>query len=144
MTTEHTLSIIKPDAVGKNHIGAIIHMFESKGLRIVAARLEKLSLDQVERVYGMHKGQKYYDDLVQFMTSGPSLLLVLEGENAVARNREIMGSTNPDQAAAGTIRKLFATATNRNAVHGSDSLENAQREIAILFEPHNLYVSKGQ
>jgi nucleoside-diphosphate kinase len=141
MAKEHTLSIIKPDAVGKHHIGEIMALFEGNGLRIAAARLERLSTEKVVKVYGIHKGRPYYEDLLAFMTSGPCMLLVLEGDNAVVRNREIMGSTNPKESAPGTIRALFATATNRNAVHGSDSVENAEHEIAILFEPREVYGS---
>ena len=139
MAIELTLSIIKPDAVSKNHIGDILSRFERCGLRIVAAKLSLLSRWQVEKIYGIHQGRPFYPDLLQFMTSGPVMLLVLEGEAAVAKNREVMGNTDPSLAKPGTIRADFGTAPNRNAVHGSDSLENACYEIGCLFEPDEIY-----
>lgn len=130
---EKTLSIIKPDAVGKNMIGAIIGRFEQEGMRIRAARMMHLSKIQAQGFYAVHRERPFFDSLVEFMTSGPILVMVLEGENAVARNREIMGATNPAQAAEGTLRKLYAESVERNAVHGSDSLENASMEINYFF-----------
>lgn len=141
MAVELTLSIIKPDAVARNLIGAILSKFESNGLRIAAAKFVHLRREQLEQIYGAHKGAPYYDDLMAFMTSGPVFLSVLEGENAIAKNREIMGNTDPKKAAPGTIRAEFATATNRNCAHGSDSPESARFEIQCLFEPHELYTS---
>ncbi len=139
MAIELTLSIIKPDAVSKGHIGDILSRFEREGLRIVAAKLTRLPPWQVEKIYGIHEGRPFYQDLLQFMTSGPVMLLVLEGENAVAKNREVMGNTDPRLASPGTIRADFGTAANRNAVHGSDSLANARYEIACLLEPGEIY-----
>lgn len=139
MARERTLSIIKPDAVRKNHIGAIIARFEKAGLRVIAARMEHLTVEQAQGFYAVHKARPFYKDLVTFMTSGPALILVLEGENAIAKNREIMGATDPAKAAAGTIRADFATNIDANAVHGSDSQETAAVEIAYFFQPGALY-----
>ena len=133
MATERTLSIIKPDAVGKNVIGEIYTRFESAGLRIVASRMMQLSDTTAGGFYAEHKGRPFYDDLVKFMTSGPVVVQVLEGEGAIAKNRDLMGATNPHEAAAGTIRADFATTIDANAVHGSDSPESAAREIAYFF-----------
>jgi len=133
MATERTLSIIKPDAVGKNVIGEIHTRFESAGLRIVASRMMQLSDTTAGGFYAEHKGRPFYDDLVKFMTSGPVVVQVLEGEGAIAKNRDLMGATNPQEAAAGTIRADFATTIDANAVHGSDSPESAAREIAYFF-----------
>ena len=133
MATERTLSIIKPDAVGKNVIGEIYTRFESAGLRIVASRMMQLSDTTAGGFYAAHKGRPFYDDLVKFMTSGPVVVQVLEGEGAIAKNRDLMGATNPQEAAAGTIRADFATTIDANAVHGSDSPESAAREIAYFF-----------
>jgi nucleoside-diphosphate kinase len=133
MATERTLSIIKPDAVGKNVIGEIYTRFESAGLRIVASRMMQLSDTTAGGFYAEHKGRPFYDDLVKFMTSGPVVVQVLEGEGAIAKNRDLMGATNPQEAAAGTIRADFATTIDANAVHGSDSSESAAREIAYFF-----------
>ena len=133
MDTERTLSIIKPDAVGKNVIGEIYTRFESAGLRIVASRMMQLSDNTAGGFYAEHKGRPFYDDLVKFMTSGPVVVQVLEGEGAIAKNRDLMGATNPQEAAAGTIRADFATTIDANAVHGSDSPESAAREIAYFF-----------
>ncbi|MDG1492963.1 MAG: nucleoside-diphosphate kinase [Luminiphilus sp.] len=133
MATERTLSIIKPDAVGKNVIGEIYTRFESAGLRIVASRMMQLSDNTAGGFYAEHKGRPFYDDLVKFMTSGPVVVQVLEGEGAIAKNRDLMGATNPQEAAAGTIRADFATTIDANAVHGSDSPESAAREIAYFF-----------
>ena len=133
MTVQRTFSIIKPDAVAKNVIGQIYSRFEANGLRIVAAKMKQLSQKEAEDFYAIHKERPFFADLVAFMTSGPVMLQVLEGENAVAKNREIMGATNPKEAAAGTIRADFADSIDANAVHGSDSLENAAIEIAYFF-----------
>lgn len=132
--TEQTLSIIKPDAVGKNNIGGIIAKLEKGGLKIIAAKMTHLSKSQAEEFYAIHKERPFYKDLVSFMTSGPVLVMALEGENAVLKNRDIMGATDPKKATPGTIRQEFATTIDENAVHGSDSLENAEREIAFFFK----------
>ena len=133
MTIERTISIIKPDAVAKDVIGQIYSRFENNGLRIVAAKMKHLSTKEAQDFYAVHKERPFYGDLVAFMTSGPVMIQVLEGENAVAKNRELMGATNPKEAAAGTIRADFAESIDANAVHGSDSLENAAIEIAYFF-----------
>jgi nucleoside-diphosphate kinase len=133
MAIERTLSIIKPDGLEKGVIGKIISRFEEKGLKPVAIRLQQLSQKEAEGFYAVHKARPFFKDLVQFMISGPVVLMVLEGENAVLANRDIMGATNPAQAAAGTIRKDFATSIDKNTVHGSDSLDNAKIEIAYFF-----------
>lgn len=133
MAVERTISIIKPDAVGKNVIGKIYTRFEDAGLKIVAAKMKHLSQSEAEGFYAVHKERPFFADLVKFMTSGPVMIQVLEGENAVAKNRELMGATNPKEAAAGTIRADFAESIDANAVHGSDSLENAAIEIAYFF-----------
>ncbi len=138
MSVERTLSIIKPDAVSKNLIGKINTRFENAGLRIVAARMMQLSRQQAEGFYAIHKERPFFNDLVAFMVSGPVLVQVLEGENAVLKNREIMGATNPKDAAAGTIRKDFASSIDENAVHGSDSLDNAKTEINFFFAPQEI------
>ena len=133
MAIERTISIVKPDAVGKNVIGKIYSRFEDNGLRIVAAKMKHLSVREAQEFYAVHKERPFYDSLVAFMTSGPVMIQVLEGENAVAKNRELMGATNPAEAAPGTIRADFAESLSVNAVHGSDSLENAAIEIAYFF-----------
>lgn len=133
MAIQRTFSIVKPDAVGKNNIGAIYSRFEENGLTIVAAKMKQLSQKEAEDFYAVHKERPFFQELVKFMTSGPVMLQVLEGENAVAKNREIMGATNPAEAAAGTIRADFADSVGENAVHGSDSVENAAIEIAYFF-----------
>lgn len=133
MAVERTLSIIKPDAVAKNVIGKIYTRFESAGLKIVAAKMAQLSQAEAEGFYAVHKERPFFKDLVKFMISGPVMIQVLEGENAVAKNRELMGATNPKDAAAGTIRADFAESIDANAVHGSDSAENAAIEIAYFF-----------
>lgn len=135
---EKTLSILKPDVVGKNQIGAILSRFEKAGLRIVGAKMVQLSRQQAEGFYAVHKSRPFFKALVDFMISGPVFILVLEGNNAVAKNREIMGSTNPKEAMAGTIRADFAVSIDENAVHGSDSLENAGVEIAFFFKPEEI------
>ncbi len=131
---ERTLSIIKPDATARNITGRIIAMLEEGGLRVVAQKRVKWSEAQAQEFYAVHKERPFYGELVEFMTSGPVVLQVLEGENAVARNREVMGATNPAEAADGTIRAAFAENIERNSVHGSDSPENAAIEIALCFE----------
>lgn len=133
MAIERTLSIIKPDAVGKNVIGQIIARFESEGLRIGGLRMMHLSTAQAEGFYAVHKARPFFGDLVKFMVSGPVVVMILEGENAILKNREIMGATNPKEAAEGTLRNLFADSIDANAVHGSDSAENAKIEIAYYF-----------
>lgn len=138
MAIERTISIIKPDAVAKNVIGEIYSRFEKAGLRIVAARMAQLSREQAEGFYAVHKERPFFNDLVSFMISGPVMIQVLEGEDAIARNRDIMGATNPKDAAPGTIRADFAVSIDENAVHGSDSPETAAQEIAYFFQPHEL------
>ncbi|MFL5343410.1 MAG: nucleoside-diphosphate kinase [Hyalangium sp.] len=139
MAIERTLSIIKPDGLEKGIIGKIISKFEEKGLKPVAIRLQHLSQAQAEGFYAVHKARPFFKDLVSFMISGPVVLMVLEGENAVAANREIMGATNPANAAPGTIRKEFATSIDKNTVHGSDSLENAKNEVAYFFRETEIH-----
>lgn len=134
MAIEKTLSIIKPNSTLDNNIGNIIGIFEKNGLRIAAARFSKLSKEKAEGFYIEHKERPFFGELVTFMTSGPVLVMVLEGENAVAKNRELMGATNPANAAPGTIRKLYAKSVGENSVHGSDSTTSAEREIAYFFE----------
>ena len=138
MAIEQTLSIIKPDAVGKNNIGGIISYFEKGNLRVVASKMLHLSEKQAQEFYAVHKERPFYNDLVSFMTTGPVVAMVLEGENAVAKNREIMGATDPKKADAGTVRKDFATSIDENAVHGSDSAENAKVEISFFFRPNEI------
>lgn len=138
MAKELTLSIIKPDAVAKSVIGEIYSRFEKAGLDIVAARMAQLSRSQAESFYDIHKERPFFKDLVDFMISGPVMIQVLKGDNAVAKNRDIMGATNPKEAAPGTIRADFADSIDANAVHGSDSQDNAAREIAFFFEPHEV------
>ena len=133
MAIERTLSIVKPDAVGKNVIGKIYSRFEDNGLKIVAAKMKHLSRREAEGFYAVHKERPFFGELVEFMTSGPVMVQVLEGENAVAKNRELMCATNPKEAASVTIRAYFAQSIDANAVHGSDSLENAKIEIAFFF-----------
>ena len=138
MAIERTFSIIKPDAVGRNLIGRIYQRFEDAGLRIVAARMAHLTREQAQEFYAVHRERPFYGDLVEFMISGPVMLQVLEGENAVARNREVMGATNPADAAPGTIRADFAKTVDENAVHGSDAPETAAQEIAFFFTDDQL------
>jgi nucleoside-diphosphate kinase len=133
VSVEKTLSIIKPDAVAKNVIGEIYSRFEKAGLKIVAARMMQLSRAQAEEFYAVHRERPFFNDLVNFMTSGPVMIQVLEGQDAIARNRELMGATNPKEAAAGTIRADFAQSIDANAVHGSDAAETAKVEIACFF-----------
>lgn len=142
LTIEQTLSIIKPDGVEKNCIGEILEYFEDAGLRIVAAKLTKLTHEQAKQFYLVHKDKAFYPDLIAYMTSGPVFIQVLEGEDAVAINRQVMGSTDPRKASAGTIRADFGTDIQHNVVHGSDSLENAQKEISFFFKSEEI-VSHG-
>lgn len=133
MAVERTLSIVKPDATARNITGKIIAKLEDAGLRVVAQKRVRWSREQAEKFYEVHKERPFYGELVDFMTSGPIVVQVLEGENAIAKNREVMGATNPEEAAAGTIRKEFAENIERNSVHGSDSAENAAIEIGLNF-----------
>ncbi|WP_136066548.1 nucleoside-diphosphate kinase [Modicisalibacter radicis] len=133
MANQRTLSIIKPDAVAKNVIGEIVSRFEKAGLRVVAAKMLQLSREQAEGFYTEHKERGFFGELVGFMTSGPVTVLVLEGDDAIAKNRELMGATNPKEAAPGTIRADYAQSIDANAVHGSDSPESAEREVAYFF-----------
>ena len=138
MAIERTFSIIKPDAVAKNVIGQIYSRFESNGLTIVAAKMLHLTQEQAEGFYAEHSERGFFKDLVAFMISGPVIMQVLEGENAVLNHREVMGATNPKEAAAGTIRADFASSIDENAVHGSDAVETAQREIAFFFADNEI------
>jgi len=138
MAVTRTFSIIKPDATRRNLTGAITKMLEEAGLRVVASRRIRMTREQAEGFYAVHKERPFYNDLCTFMTSGPVVVQVLEGENAVLRNREVMGATNPEQAAEGTIRKTYAESIEANSVHGSDSEENAQTEIAFFFRPDEI------
>lgn len=134
MAKEQTLSIIKPDAVGKNHIGEIITRFEKNGLTVIASKMKHLSKADAEGFYAVHKERPFFKDLVSFMTTGPVLIMVLEGDNAIVKNRDIMGATDPKKAAPGTIRADFAKTIDENCVHGSDSPENAKIEIDYFFK----------
>lgn len=138
MAVERTLSIVKPDAVAKNVIGEIYSRFEKAGLKVVAARMMHLTEEQAGGFYAVHKERPFYADLVSFMTSGPVIVQVLEGENAISKNREVMGATNPAEADAGTIRADFASSIDENAVHGSDAPETAAQEIAFFFSEDQL------
>ena len=139
MSVERTLSIIKPDATRKNLIGKIVARFEAEGLRIAGLRKVHLSKREAEGFYAVHAGRGFFDELTSFMSSGPCVVLVLEGDNAVARNREIMGATNPAAAAPNTLRALYADSIGENAVHGSDSAENAATEIPYFFAATQLH-----
>ncbi len=139
MALERTLSIIKPDAVAKNVIGKIYSRFETNGLKLIAARMLQLSRAEAEGFYAVHKGRPFFDDLVKFMISGPVMVQVLEGEGAIAKNRELMGATDPKKADQGTIRADFADSIDANAVHGSDAVETAKVEIAYFFPALNIY-----
>ena len=138
MGTERTFSIIKPDAVAKNVIGEIVSRFEGAGLRVVASRMEHLTVEMAKDFYAEHDGKPFFADLVNYMSAGPIIVQVLEGENAIAQNRELMGATNPKEAEAGTIRADFAESIDANAVHGSDSPESAAREIDYFFTTDQL------
>ena len=139
MALERTLSIIKPDAVAKNVIGQIYARFEAAGLKVIAARMAQLSRAEAEAFYAVHRARPFFGDLVSFMISGPVMIQVLEGEGAIAKNRELMGATDPKKADAGTIRADFAASIDANAVHGSDAAETAAVEIAFFFAGMNLY-----
>ena len=139
MPIERTLSIIKPDAVAKDVIGEIFSRFEQAGLKIIAARMKQLSRAEAERFYAVHRERPFFNDLVRFMTSGPVMIQVLEGENAILRNRELMGATNPKDAAPGTIRADFAESIDANAVHGSDAADTAREEIDCFFGADEIY-----
>jgi nucleoside-diphosphate kinase len=139
MTIERTLSIIKPDAVAKNIIGQIYARFEAAGLKVIAAKMAYLSRREAEAFYAVHKARPFFKDLVDFMTSGPVMIQVLEGDNAILRNRDLMGATDPKKAAAGSIRADFADSIDANAVHGSDAVETAAVEISFFFPGMNLY-----
>jgi nucleoside-diphosphate kinase len=138
MALERTLSIVKPDGVQKNLIGEVYRRFEQAGLRVIAARMLQLSQSQAEGFYAVHRERPFYRDLVRYMTSGPVMVQVLEGENAVGRNREIMGATDPKKAAPGTIRADLAASIEQNVVHGSDAADTAAREIAFFFAESDL------
>jgi len=138
MGIEKTFSIIKPNAVEDNNVGNVIAHFEKEGLRVAGAKLVSLSKEKAEGFYIEHKERPFFDSLVGFMTSGPVLLMCLEGENAIEKNREIMGATNPEEAAEGTLRKLYAKSIEANAVHGSDSPASAERELSYFFEANEL------
>lgn len=139
MAIERTLSIIKPDAVAKNVIGQIYSRFEAAGLKVVAARMAHLSRTEAEGFYAVHKARPFFKDLVDFMISGPVMIQALEGENAIAKNRDLMGATNPKEAAAGTIRADFAESIDANAVHGSDAADTAANEIAYFFPASQVF-----
>jgi nucleoside-diphosphate kinase len=139
MAVERTLSIIKPDAVAKNVIGQIYARFEGAGLKVIAAKMIRLSRSEAEGFYAVHKGRPFFNDLVEFMISGPVMIQVLEGESAILKNRDLMGATDPKKAAPGTIRKDFADSIDANAVHGSDASETAAVEIAYFFPSHQVY-----
>lgn len=139
MAIEKTLSIIKPDAVGKNVIGEIFTRFEKAGLKIIATKMLRLTREQAENFYAVHKSRPFYGSLVDFMISGPIMVQVLYGENAIAKNREIMGATNPKEAAVNTIRYDFASSVEQNAVHGSDGSQTATNEINFFFGPNEIY-----
>ena len=138
MSKERTLSIIKPDAVGKNHIGDIVARFEKAGLKVVAAKMMHLSKEQAEGFYAVHRERPFFKDLVSFMITGPVLVMALEGDHAIAKNREIMGATDPKKADKGTIRADFASSIDENAVHGSDSTANAVTEINFFFKANEV------
>lgn len=139
MAVERTLSIIKPGAVAQNVIGEIVSRFEKAGLKVIASRMELLTADQARGFYAEHEGKPFYDELVTYMTSGPVVLQVLEGDNAIARNRELMGATNPAEAAPGTIRADYAESMTANAVHGSDAPETARREVSYFFTDDQIH-----
>ena len=139
MAVERTFSIVKPDAVARDLIGAIYGRFEAAGLKVIAAKMMHLSKEQAEGFYAEHKERPFFNDLVAFMTSGPVMVQVLEGDNAIVKNREIMGATNPADAAAGTLRHDYAEGLDRNSVHGSDAPASAAREIAYFFEESELF-----
>ncbi len=136
---EQTLSILKPDAVAANHIGEIIARFEAAGLKIIAAKMKHLTKEEAQAFYAVHAHRPFYQELVSFMVSGPVMIFVLEGKSAISKNRDLMGATNPKEAAPGTIRADFAQNIDKNAVHGSDSAETARAEIAFFFKPQEMF-----
>lgn len=138
MAIERTFSMIKPDAVAGNHIGEILRRFEANGLRVVACKMVRMSRELAETIYHVHIGRPFFKDLVEFISSGPVLCSVLEGESAILKNRDVMGATDPAKAAPGTIRADFAASLSRNAVHGSDSAESALYEISCIFQPNEI------
>lgn len=142
MTKQQTLSILKPDSVRKNQIGQILSRFEKAGLKVVAAKMVQLTKAQGEAFYAVHSARPFFNDLVAFISSGPVLVSVLEGENAITLNRDVMGATNPAQAAAGTVRADFAESIDQNAVHGSDAPETAQVEIQFFFKPEEIFSNR--
>ncbi len=139
MTKEQTLSILKPDAVSANSIGVILSRFEKAGLKIIAAKMIHMTTEQAKAFYAVHAHRPFFQELVTFMIEGPVLVMVLEGENAITKNRELMGATNPKEAAPGTIRADFAKSIDKNAVHGSDSSENAKKEIVFFFKQQEIF-----
>lgn len=139
MAIEQTLSIIKPDAVAANHVGEIIARFEKVGLKVVGSKMLHLTPEQAKAFYAVHAHRPFFQELIGFMISGPCLVMTLEGQDAVSKNRTLMGATNPKEAAPGTIRADFAKSIDKNAVHGSDSLENAKTEVAFFFRPNELF-----
>lgn len=139
---EQTLAIIKPDAVAADHVGEIIARLEKNGLHVIALKMARISKPQAEEFYAIHKERPFYKDLVTFMSSGPVVLIALEGENGVAKNREVIGATNPQEAAKGTIRADFAKSMSENAIHGSDSVDNAKSEVAFFFSANELFPKK--
>lgn len=139
MSREQTLSILKPDAVSANNIGAILSRFEKNGLKIIAAKMLHLTTEQAKAFYAVHAHRPFFQELVTFMIEGPVLVMVLEGDHAVSKNRDLMGATNPKEAAPGTIRADFAKSIDKNAVHGSDSAENAKKEIAFFFKQQEIF-----
>ena len=139
MPKEQTLSILKPDAVSANNIGAILSRFEKAGLKIVATKMVHMTTEQAKAFYAVHAHRPFFQELVTFMTEGPVLILALEGENAVMKTRDLMGATNPKEAAPGTIRADFAKSIDKNAVHGSDSIENARNEVAFFFKQQEIF-----
>ncbi|PWU14969.1 MAG: nucleoside-diphosphate kinase [Chlamydiae bacterium] len=140
MSHEQTLSIIKPDAVANNKIGEILSYFEKAKLEIVAIKMQRLSVEQAKAFYAVHAHRPFFQELIQFMTEGPIVAFVIEGENAINRTRELMGSTNPKEAALGTIRRDFGASIERNAIHGSDTPENAKIEISFFFQPQAIFI----
>jgi nucleoside-diphosphate kinase len=139
MSNEQTLSILKPDAVAANNIGAILARFEKAGLKVVAAKMLHMTTEQAKAFYAVHAHRPFFQELVTFMIDGPVLVTVLEGDNAIAKNRDLMGATNPKEAAPGTIRADFAKSIDKNAVHGSDSAENAKKEIVFFFKQQEIF-----
>jgi len=140
MSHEQTLSIIKPDAVADNKIGEIFSYFEKAGLEIVGIKMQRLTAEQAKAFYAVHAHRPFFQELIQFMTEGPIVAFVLEGENAINRTRELMGATNPKEAALGTIRRDFGASIERNAIHGSDTSENAKAEISFFFQPQAIFI----